>query len=840
MSRKEGKKSGNGGKSAAPTNAWTRPLRTTEPPGFTKSSAAPSQSSFVSPSVIVQNRKRLIDLSLTLVGQKVVLQQTNGAIVEGIFHTFTPFSSLQPDQRNRYVLKEILIRQQPKTGTEMKDGITLIVPASKVEYLHAKDIASSLTSSRNMNGASSGMMSKGAFATDTQISGNASGSKQELVAAGNAWTAGGNSSGGYRNQGPGMMKGTNSRAAALAGDSSGGNNQQGSLAASAAMGAIGGSIGVWDQFEANQDLINVKPSYNENLYTTELDKSQIDSKQKAAAERIAREIESKATTNIHMAEERGFKVETDFDEEDRYSGVLTKDGKQRHAKIYSKQASSEEESKSGSKPSKQAISTSVAPKKIMNYAAAAAKADTTKDKMAPPGFSDNNAAVATSTTKDKDSKVEDKVEDSAKAIATPEKNNLENAKTKQKNKSSKEEKANSKKTEVKTEASESKSTKDEESPKDKPEPAGDKKEKDSDETKGKEEKKDVKKSSKLNANAKSFTFNPAAKTFTPSFGTPTPPAPSQHTGGDPGMQMYGGGHPMQPPHYMPTGPMGQPGMMSMMNPQYAGMRYASSYGMEQHMSQMQHQGPHVQAQATPSISSAPNSGNAPTPTTGGGSSSGNANASEEDPARPSREGDEGSQSQTQGSGQQQPPQRSQQQQPDQPVQPQGPPQQQQQMPVQFQPNAYFTPGMAMPPRGPGYAQFVGGPQQIGGRPGVPQYGIYPMQPGGMPPNMQMRGPNGAPYYSATPNGHMPYPPSSHMGYPIMDDAGRGRGGRNNNGGRGGRGRSGRTGPRGGRGRSNYNSNSNNGSKNTQQQYSQQSQQQQPPPQSSNDSSNKSD
>ena len=48
-------------------------------------------------------------------------------------------------------------------------------------------------------------------------------------------------------------------------------------------------------------------------------------------------------------------AETDYDEEDRYSGVLTKDGKQRH----------EETEKTASS----------APKKVMNYAAAAAKAD---------------------------------------------------------------------------------------------------------------------------------------------------------------------------------------------------------------------------------------------------------------------------------------------------------------------------------------------------------------------------------------------------------------------------------------------------------------------------------
>mmetsp|Transcript_24754 Transcript_24754/g.52307 ORF Transcript_24754/g.52307 Transcript_24754/m.52307 type:complete len:896 (-) Transcript_24754:1301-3988(-) len=895
MSTKGGQKSGaeakasnnninGGGKSTAPTNAWAVPFNSkskrtanTGPPpgmGLAKSSSAAasqSQSSYVSSSVLLQHRERLLHLSLTLVGQKVILQQTNGAIVEGIFHTFTPFSSLPAEQRNKFVLKEILIRQQPKTGTEMKDGITLIVPSSKVVCLHAKDIASNITSSRNTNGASNGIGPNGAFVTDTQISGNASGRTQELVAAGNAWTAGGNSNGhaNYRNQGlggngggGGMMKATNSRAAALAGDGKGNNaanNQQESgAAASATSGNMSGSIGQWDQFKANKELFNVNASFDENLYTTQLDTSQIGAKKRAEAERIAHEIENTKTANIHMAEERGFKVETDFDEEDLYSGVLTKDGKQRHEKVkITKKTSDDEEKKYSNNPSKaNTSSTSAAPKKIMNYAAAAAKADATKNKTAPPGFSDTAATTAPiSTTKDNENKNEQD-EDSPKPVVTPEKKAKEEVKTAQKNKPTKEENVPAKKVEGKAETSntaekDNKTSKDTSSTVTKP--VGDEKVENTEETKEKEtkdEQKDTKKSSKLNANAKKFTFNPSAKAFSPSFGTgggvttnnPAPQHPPQHTTADPGMQMYTGGHPMQPAHYIQ--PMGQPGMMPMMNPQFPGMRYPPSYGMEQHMSQMQHQAPHVQAQAPPSISSAPSSGNAPTPTPGSGSNTGNSNTNDDDPARPPREGEDTSQSQTQTNGQQQPPQRPQQQQPDQPVQPQGPPQQ---MPMGYAPSAYF-PGMGMPQQRPGYAPFVPGPQQIAGRPGVSPY-MYSIQPGGIPPNMPMRGPNNGPYY-AGPNGHIPYhPPGGHMGY-MMEDGGRGRGGRNSNGGRGGRGRGGRTG-RGGRGRSNYNNANHNHNangnvgKHTQQQYNHHQSQQQAPPQqqqsqSGNDSANKTD
>jgi len=814
MSTKGGQKSG-ADKSSAPTNAWARPLQSkggkpAPPPGM-----GPPSKPMVSPAIGALHRERLLHLSLALVGRKVILHQTDGAIVEGIFHTFTPFESLPADQINRYVLKEIIIQQQPSSEPALKDGVTLVIPANKVVFLHAADIASDLKETNNMNGgAFAEGTAKGGFATDTQISGGTGGRANDLVAAGNAWTSGGTTN--YRNQGVEPSRGgrpaTNSRAAALSGNKGAG--------AATAADLTSGSIGKWDQFQANKELFNVNATFDESLYTTELDKSQIDAKKMKEAERIAKEIQNTTTDNIHMAEERGFKVETDFDEEDLYSGVLTKDGKQRHEKVTITKKSDKE-----SKPSK-----SAPPKKIMNYAAAAAKADTTKGKSAPPGF------TPAATTKDEDEK--EKTNESSSAVVTPEKNAKADAAEKSEPSKADAKNDGEKSEKTKKPEKEETSTKDKEAPKEKPsttkESSSDKRDKKTETkdkaTEKKEEKNEAKKSSKLNANAKSFTFNPSAKSFTPTFGASASsnPPQQQQPPSDPNMQMYGGGHPMQPPHYMQGGPMGQPGMMPMMNPQYPGMRYPSAYGMEQPMSQMQHQAPHTQA--TPSVPSAPSSGNAPTPTPGSGPST---TASSDDEGR-QQGGDDSSQTQAPAGGQQ--PQRSQEQQAGQPGHSQGQPQQQMPMPYNVPPNAYFSAGMAMPPRGPGYPQFVGGPQQIAGRPGVPPYGIYPMQPGGMPQNMQMRGPNGAPYYPG-PNGPMPYPPNAHM-YPMMDDGGRGRGGRNSNGGRGGRGRGGRSG-RGGRGRSNYNNNGS-GGKNYHQSQQQAPASQQQGGQSGNNSSSKSD
>ncbi|KAL3925081.1 MAG: hypothetical protein SGILL_000637, partial [Bacillariaceae sp.] len=816
----------------APANAWSRPLQPKRAAGPPPGMGPPSASNMESApsSMMIQNRERFLHLSLTLIGQKVVLEQTDGSILEGIFHTFTPFNILPAENRNKYVLKEIRVQRKPISNnggpdSTIENGATLVVPASRVVYLHAKNIdlerpdRAAAPNSMNGVGGSNSLVtaSEEAFVTDTQISGAKGGKGRDLVAAGSAWTDLGDSNangggGSYRNQALNAPLQTNSRAAAFGGPRS--NKDKGSEAANPT-GKLAGSIGEWDQFKANEELFNVNASFDENLYTTQLDKGAIDAKKIAQAERIAREIETSTTKNAHLAEERGQKIENDFrDEEDKYSGVLTDDMKQRHeAKAKSeREAKVKASNKTASSSESSTTASSAGPKKIMNYAAAAAKADASK-KALPPGLSTS----APTTSGPKVSK-----DDSAKGIAA----SVVAPDAKDKGKSAGNERGGSKiepkKSDQKGKAPkaadsttkpkrEEKKTPNESSRSAIDKPA------ESKESKGDDQKKEAATSSKLNANAKSFTFNPSAKSFTPSFSagaaqqTPQPSVPT-----DPNMAMYGGGHSMQPPHYIQAPPMGQPGMMHMMNPQYAaGMRYPP-----QPVAQMQPpQGQQMQG-AGPSVP--PSSGGNPAAPPGGPP----AVSSEDDPT-PSQEGDS---SQPAGSGQHQ---KSQQPTADQQGQPG-----QQQMPMHYgvPQGAYFPGGaMAMPPRGPGYPpQFVAGPQQIPGRP--TPYGMFPLQPGGMPPNMAMRGPNGAPYYPG-PNGPLPYPPGAYMGHGMMEDGnndpnyrGRGRGpGRGRGSGRG-RGRGGG----GGRGRG-YNNNhhqssgGNNSGRNTPQQQASSQQQQGPPP-----------
>lgn len=81
----------------------------------------------------------------------------------------------------------------------------------------------------------------------------------------------------------------------------------------------------WDQFAENERRFGLTTDYNENIYTTTIDKNHPQYKKRVVdAERKAREIEGSAATNSHVAEERitdNLTGGDNGDEEDKYSGV---------------------------------------------------------------------------------------------------------------------------------------------------------------------------------------------------------------------------------------------------------------------------------------------------------------------------------------------------------------------------------------------------------------------------------------------------------------------------------------------------------------------------------------
>lgn len=60
----------------------------------------------------------------------------------------------------------------------------------------------------------------------------------------------------------------------------------------------------WDQFETNETLFGVKSTFDEDLYTTKLEKGPQMRELEREALRIAREIEGEETHDLHSAEVR--------------------------------------------------------------------------------------------------------------------------------------------------------------------------------------------------------------------------------------------------------------------------------------------------------------------------------------------------------------------------------------------------------------------------------------------------------------------------------------------------------------------------------------------------------
>lgn len=90
------------------------------------------------------------------------------------------------------------------------------------------------------------------------------------------------------------------------------------------------NTGGWDQFAENEKRFGITTDYDENIYTTAIDKSHPQYKERiAAAERKAREIERSQATTAHVAEERIMDWSSgngdNTNEEDKYSGVRRQD-----------------------------------------------------------------------------------------------------------------------------------------------------------------------------------------------------------------------------------------------------------------------------------------------------------------------------------------------------------------------------------------------------------------------------------------------------------------------------------------------------------------------------------
>eukprot|EP00560_Eucampia_antarctica_P009354 CAMPEP_0197828088 /NCGR_PEP_ID=MMETSP1437-20131217/4732_1 /TAXON_ID=49252 ORGANISM="Eucampia antarctica, Strain CCMP1452" /NCGR_SAMPLE_ID=MMETSP1437 /ASSEMBLY_ACC=CAM_ASM_001096 /LENGTH=212 /DNA_ID=CAMNT_0043429189 /DNA_START=150 /DNA_END=785 /DNA_ORIENTATION=+ len=191
-------------------------------------------------------------------------------------------------------------------ATVVTDGCTVLIPSEKVSNLYVKSMRLETTSVVNSKGASTRSTSNGNhqnidFRTDTEISKGGASTSEELVAAGSAWTSSSERKPSRSLAPPAGLENSPLDSAGRKGLF--GTSLSSANPGTAAVGKLTGSIGEWNQFSANEKLTQKKATFDENIYTTELDKSKMDTRKIEEAERLAREIEGTSSSNIHIAEE---------------------------------------------------------------------------------------------------------------------------------------------------------------------------------------------------------------------------------------------------------------------------------------------------------------------------------------------------------------------------------------------------------------------------------------------------------------------------------------------------------------------------------------------------------
>ncbi|KAL7574635.1 hypothetical protein ACA910_002985 [Epithemia clementina (nom. ined.)] len=567
-----------------PSSSASNPNRNASlsPKGEGAATLAPISNSNSMTEEALKNRDRSLQMFLVLLGHKVVCHLTSGIALEGILRTATPFAAEQ--HSFVYLLKRT--RVVAGEHSNIKPGTTVTIPMDQVVQLHVPQVKVSTLMQSKHGGVSGGTSSSNSSSvngfTDAEISaarGTNHSNDRSLQAAGSAWTSA--VSGPAASSG-GLAGRFNRRAEALQGVSNSG---------SSAAGPLQGSIGAWDQFQANEKLFNVHASYDETVYTTPLDKSQLDASKIKRAEQLAKEIEASPSGNVHMQQERNQKLQGDFDEEDLHSGVARDivPMKNSDSKNSGKAADKKEIVNKHAETKKDQSTTGGGSEVPMNYAKAVQKKQDEVDKAAKHGDTKEAKVpkVNLETLISEESKEEELTMTAEPAVAE---------KTAVEPPPKEEEKEADQSTTApladENLSSENKSTQDEVSVDDTAaamESTEDNKSQTSDKPKTR---------SKLNANAKEFTLNINAKSFTPSYSSPPPQEIQQH-------QHQQHHHHLQqqhqhhlqhhqpydmmvpPPQYMPSNShLGQHGMMPMMGPQFGAIRYASGpygTGMEQQM-----------------------------------------------------------------------------------------------------------------------------------------------------------------------------------------------------------------------------------------------------------------
>ncbi|XP_008797716.1 polyadenylate-binding protein-interacting protein 4-like [Phoenix dactylifera] len=231
-------------------------------------------------------RDRLIYVISYLIGQRVEVLVKNGSIISGFFHSATTDKDFGVVLKMAQVIKDGSIRGHKPINDIVKRPQTMIIPSRELVQIFAKE--ASLSSDELMNGHPKEKRK------DLLIDSVISHSHQvEVERELERWTP--------DEDDPACPELENIF------DRTWNRN--------------------WDQFETNETLFGVKSTFNEELYTTKLERGPQMKELEIEASRIAREIEGEETHDSHLAEERGinFPENVDLDEESRYSAVRRED-----------------------------------------------------------------------------------------------------------------------------------------------------------------------------------------------------------------------------------------------------------------------------------------------------------------------------------------------------------------------------------------------------------------------------------------------------------------------------------------------------------------------------------
>ncbi|SGY40249.1 BQ5605_C003g02341 [Microbotryum silenes-dioicae] len=234
--------------------------------------------------------QRLVVLLLALVGSKVVVTTREGKRYIGILAASSPQHELSVNLRQA---QQVDAQGDHIPGEAAKPN--MLVASRDLVELYAHDVAlDSRTSSFTANSSSN----REGFKTDLQVTGTSLGAREKKL---QAWAPSGpgEGGGGIEHSISGLS---------LEDDSASGKG--------------------WDQFATNERLYGTRTDYEEEIYTTKLDRTGADFRQREQrAAQLEREIlkggGGALANNTHMAEERGAAFDdSNMNEEDRYSGVI--------------------------------------------------------------------------------------------------------------------------------------------------------------------------------------------------------------------------------------------------------------------------------------------------------------------------------------------------------------------------------------------------------------------------------------------------------------------------------------------------------------------------------------